>query len=75
MDSAVKNFALHYKDKALIGLVNVLEDDTLQFAFAIEFWPTFIFLKEGHEARRVVGNNQENLLVAIMDSLLNKKVQ
>jgi thioredoxin 1 len=75
MNSAVTNIALQYKDKALIGMVNVLEDDTLQYAFAIEYWPTFIFLKEGCEARRIVGNNQEDLLVTIMDSLLIKKAQ
>jgi thioredoxin 1 len=69
MDSVVVALERRYAGAALIGKVNVLEDRTVQYAFNIQWWPTFVFLVGGIEVRRVVGTTPEESLAAILDSM------
>lgn len=73
MDSIVANLAVRYEGRALIGKVNVLTDDTLQVAFAIQAWPTFVFLKSGTEVRRAAGVTPSATLDRILDSLVESR--
>jgi thioredoxin 1 len=70
MDGIVDSLSLQFAGRALIGKVNVLEDTTLQRTFAIQWWPTFVFLNGGVETRRVIGVTPRETLAAILDSLL-----
>jgi thioredoxin 1 len=70
MDSVIARLGERYKKKALVGKVNVRTDDTIQYAFSIQWTPTFIFLNSGKEIRRVYGVYAEDSLAAIIDSLL-----
>jgi thioredoxin 1 len=70
MDSIVTHLYVRYKDRALVGKVNVLTDDTLKHAFFVQWTPTFLFFSGGQEIRRVVGMRNEDSLAVIIDSLL-----
>lgn len=70
MDTVITALAVRYADTALIAKVNVLLDDTLQYAFNIQSWPTLVFLVGGTEVQRVIGVTPEDSLAAIIDSLL-----
>jgi thioredoxin 1 len=72
MDLIVSKLALRYKNKALVGKVNVLQNDSLCNTYTISFIPTFTFLINGTVARDIVGETDEDTLALIIDSLLVK---
>ncbi len=55
MDTAVDNLAERFGGKALVGRVNVLEEDSLTDAFSVGPIPLFVFVKSGIEYERIKG--------------------
>ena len=70
MDSIMHAISVSYSGTALVGKVNILEDDSLKHAFFIADVPTFVFLKGGTEVLRMVGRQQEDVISGKIDSLL-----
>jgi len=67
MNPVVDSIAQAFAGRALVGKVNVDEDDLLQNRFAVYSWPTFVFLKGGVEYERVVGEVSGDSLAAVME--------
>lgn len=74
MDTVVTNLAARFDGRALVSKVNVLEDDTLQYRFDIQWWPTFVFLKGGVEYQRVIGVVPGDSLAAVMERGLGEGI-
>ncbi len=73
MESVVADLALQYKDRALIGKVNLDVDDSLKYVFNPSTWPAFVFMQDGLETNRVYGVVPSDSLEGILDSLLTNK--
>jgi thioredoxin 1 len=55
MDDTVAVVARQYNNRALVGKVNVDENDSLRRAHNVNSWPTFVFYDGGTEYERMVG--------------------
>jgi thioredoxin 1 len=67
MDTVVDNLAKRFGGRALVGRVNVLEEDSLTDAFSIGPIPSFVFFKSGVEYERVNGVVSGDSLAAVLE--------
>ena len=72
-DSVVAHIAVRFSGRALVGKVEVGEEEALKNRFAITELPTFIFFNAGREVRRAVGIANEDSLAGILENLINAK--
>jgi thioredoxin 1 len=70
MEAPLASLALRFSNRALIGKVNVDEQDSLRGAYGVMSWPTFIFFAGGVEQSREIGPMPEDSLAARLDGLL-----
>jgi len=66
----VDELAVEYADKAVIGKVDVDNNDEITTKFGIRNIPTILFIKNGEVVDKQVGAAQKSLLVEKMDKLL-----
>ncbi len=59
-----------YKDKAVIGKVNVDDNPEVTSKFGIRNIPTVLFIKNGEVVDKVVGSTSKNVLSEKLESLL-----
>ena len=70
MDSAVTALSLLYSSQAVIGKVDIQQQDSLASRYGITLVPSFLFFNNGEEARRIVGIVACDSLAQILDSLI-----
>ncbi|MFA6447872.1 MAG: thioredoxin [bacterium] len=68
----VDKIAGAYSGKAKIGKMNVDENQATPGKFGISGIPTLIIFKDGREANRFVGLQQERTITAALDALVGK---
>lgn len=66
----VEELATEYGDKAIIGKVNVDENDDITSKFGIRNIPTILFFKNGEIVDKQVGAAQKSVLIEKIDKLL-----
>jgi len=64
MEPVVDSLATMFAAIALVGKVNAAQDDTLDVAYLVNYLPTFVFLKNGAEYKRIIGITPKDTLVA-----------
>jgi thioredoxin 1 len=70
MEAPLSSLSLRFNNRALIGKVNVDEQDSLRSAYGVMSWPTLIFFAGGVEQSREIGYMPEDSLAARLDGLL-----
>ncbi|MBC7288555.1 MAG: thioredoxin [Armatimonadetes bacterium] len=68
----VEDIAKDYAGRAVVGKVNVDENEPLARRFGIEAIPTLIVFKDGKEVARKVGLTEKKELAAMLDRALGK---
>ncbi len=66
----IEKIAAKYGDRAKIGKMNVDENRGVPGQFGITGIPTMIIFKDGREAKRFIGLQQEKTLASALDELL-----
>ncbi len=66
----VEDLAVEYADKAVIGKVDVDNNDEITSKFGIRNIPTILFFKNGEVVDKQVGAAQKSALVEKIDKLL-----
>ncbi len=66
----IEELAAEYEGKAVIGKVNVDENDAITAKFGIRNIPTILFIKNGEVVDKQVGATQKSALAAKIDALL-----
>ncbi len=66
----IEELAAEYEGKAVIGKVNVDENDPITAKFGIRNIPTILFIKNGEVVDKQVGATQKSALAAKIDALL-----
>ncbi len=66
----IEELATEYEGKAVIGKVNVDENDAITAKFGIRNIPTILFIKNGEVVDKQVGATQKSALAAKIDALL-----
>ncbi len=66
----IEELAAEYEGKAVIGKVNVDENDAITAKFGIRTIPTILFIKNGEVVDKQVGATQKSALAAKIDALL-----
>jgi thioredoxin 1 len=67
----IENLSKDYKDKALIGKVDVDNNPEISFKYGIRSIPTIIVIKDGQEVKRHVGVTTQDHLAKIIDAQLS----
>ncbi len=66
----VNELSLEYKDKAVIGKLNVDENSEVSTTYGIRNIPTILFFKNGQVVDKQVGVVPKSVLVSKLDSLM-----
>ena len=66
----VEDLAKQYDGKAIVGKVNVDEEQELAIRYGVMSIPTVIFFKDGKEIDRKVGDMPPNAFTQVLDSNL-----
>ncbi len=66
----IEEMSNEYKDKAVIGKVNVDNNPEITAKFGIRNIPTVLFIKNGEVVDKVVGSTSKNVLTDKLESLL-----
>ena len=70
MAPVVDEIAEEMGDKVVVGKVNVDESKEIAMNYGIRNNPTFLFIKNGEIAEKIVGAVDKSEIVAILDKLL-----
>jgi thioredoxin 1 len=71
MNPVVATLAGRFEGRALVGKVNIDEEDSLKTIFNITRWPAFVFFKDGTEYQRVIGVVPEDSLAGVVEKILS----
>lgn len=66
----IEEMSNEYKEKAVIGKVNVDDNPEITAKFGIRNIPTVLFIKNGEVVDKVVGSTSKNVLTDKLESLL-----
>jgi thioredoxin 1 len=67
----IEELSVEYKEKALIGKLNVDENPEVSIKYGIRSIPTILVLKDGQEVARQVGTTSKKNLARIIDDQLS----
>ena len=67
----IEKLSDEYKDKALIGKVDVDNNPEVAFKYGIRSIPTILILKDGEEVKRHVGYTTQANLAQLVDAQLS----
>ncbi len=67
----IEELSVEYKDKALIGKLNVDENPEVSMKYGIRSIPTILILKDGEVAAKHVGTTSKQNLARIIDDQLS----
>jgi thioredoxin 1 len=70
MAPIVENLATRYRERVVVGEVDVSRETLLADRYSILYVPTFVFIKNGAEMERIVGGLSEADLAAVIDYYL-----
>ena len=66
----IEELAEEYKDKALIGKLDIDQNQDIASEYQVMSVPTLIFFKDGKEADRIMGVQSKDALKEKLDTLL-----
>tara|TARA_B100000579_G_C22088820_1_gene513554 strand:- start:153 stop:479 length:327 start_codon:yes stop_codon:yes gene_type:complete len=66
----IDKIAIKYKDKAIVGKVNVDNSPTLAQKFGVRSIPNILIISDGKVKEQVVGNVPEADISALLDNLV-----
>ena len=66
----IEELEKEYEGRAIIGSVDIEEDDALAYKFGVRNIPTTIFFKDGQPVDKCVGVMPKNVLSEKLDSIL-----
>ena len=70
LSPTIEELEKEYEGRAIIGSVNVEEDDALAYKFRVRNLPTIMFFKDGQPVDKCVGVMPKNVLSGKLDSIL-----
>lgn len=67
----IKELAEDYKDRAIVGKVNVDENRELAQKYGVKSIPTILFIKNGEVVDKIVGANTKAIFAEKLNKILN----
>ena len=73
MDSVIEEVSREFKNKAIVGKLNVAENLETAKLYKIPAVPTLIIFKDGKPVEKAVGLRSKEILVNKLNSLIGRK--